>query len=247
MDINLKSGNQKLAATLIKPEGFKEPLPGLIFIHGWKSNRLGNNKRAAEISKLGFICLTMDLRGHGDSDGTIDQYSVKDHLEDVKAAYKYLAGLKEVNPRKIGIIGSSYGGNLSAIAANFLEFEWLILRVPALYLDKYMDIPTETLIGKDEEGRAFKSSDATPETSLSLKGVMNFPGEILIVESEKDEVIPHPVIENYLKFITDKRRLTYKVMKDAAHSLETEEQEKEYIEILKKWLTEKDTQLEIEI
>ncbi len=255
MKLSFKSENQNLAATLIRPEGHKEPLPALIWIHGWKSDRKGNTKRAKEISKLGFICLTVDLRGHGESDGTIDQYSVKDHLEDIRAAYKYLTELKEVNQNEIGIIGSSYGGNLSAIATNYLKFKWLVLRVPALYLDKYIDVPTEMLIGKDEEGKAFKSSDATPETSLSLKGVANFSGEILIVESEKDDVIPHTVIENYLKFIKDepssrlraKRRLTYKVMKGAPHSLETEVQENEYIDILKKWLNDQSTHLDVEI
>src|SRR3989344_7145018 len=116
MKLNLKSDNQNIAANLIKPEGFKYPLPALIFVHGWKSKQEGNIKRATEIAKLGFVCLTLDLRGHGESDGTIDQFSRKDHLEDIKAAYKYLSEQKEVNPSKIGILGSSYGAYLSAVA-----------------------------------------------------------------------------------------------------------------------------------
>jgi uncharacterized protein len=243
--LNLKVDRQNLAATLIKPRNLKAKNPALIFVHGWKSNQQGNIKRAKEISKLGFICLTIDLRGHGKSQGKIDQYSVKDHLKDIKAAYKYLLDNPDVDREKIGIIGSSYGGNLSAIAANYLKFKWLVLRVPALYVDKYFGVPTEELIGKDVEGKAFRSSDSTPETSLALKGVADFKGEILIVESEKDEVIPHRVIENYLRFIPDKDRLTYKVMKGATHSLETEEQEREYIEILKDWLLEKSAELEV--
>lgn len=84
MKLNLKSGNQNLAATLTLPEkNFKEPLPALLFIHGWKSNQEGNIKRASEICKLGFICLTLDLRGHGESEGSIEQFSRKDHLEDI--------------------------------------------------------------------------------------------------------------------------------------------------------------------
>lgn len=259
--------NKKLAATLIKPEGFKKSLPGLIWIHGWKSNQEGNVKRATEISKLGFICLTLDLRGHGESEGSVDQFSREDHLEDIKTAYKYLSDLKEVNPNKIGIIGSSYGGYLSAVASNYLEFEWLILRVPALYsegiqrrskakelyFDDNFNVPTDKLINGDP--KAFKTSGLTKDNSLALKGVANFPGEILIIESEKDKIIPHPVIENYIEVIEDeqsshlraKRRLTYQVMKNAPHSLETETQEKEYIEILKKWLSQEEENLEIEV
>lgn len=235
MNLNLKVNNQNIAGTLIKPEGFKKPLPGLIFIPGWKSDKTGNSRRALEISKLGFVCLCIDLRGHGESAGSVEEFSRKDHLEDIKAAYKYLLELPEVDQEKIGIIGSSYGGYLSAVAANYLKFEWLILRVPALYFDDNFDVPTDKLINGDPE--AFKTSGLKPGISLALKGVANFKGESLIIEAEKDVVIPHPVIENYMEVIKDKNKLTYKVMKGAPHSLETEEQEKEYIKILKNWLS----------
>lgn len=245
MKLNLRISN-KISATLVKPNDFKNPLPGLIFVHGWKSNKEGNTKRAEEISKLGFtskkqtpfICLCLDLRGHGQSQGTIEQFSRRDHLEDIKESYNYLQTLPEVDKEKISIIGSSYGGYLSAVAANYLKFDKLVLRVPALYFDEKFDVPTETLIGTDETGRAFKTWGLTPENSLALKGVINFPGEILIIEAERDTVIPHQVIENYLKVIKNKSRLTYEIMKGAPHSLETEEQELGYIDILKKWLPE---------
>lgn len=229
------TGNQNLEATLIKPpKQFKGSLPALIFIPGWKSNQEGNVKRASEITKLGFICLTLDLRGHGQSDGNIDQFSRQDHLEDIKTAYNYLSSLKEVE-KKIGIIGSSYGAYLAAVATNSLVFNWLVLRVPALYFDKNFDVPTDKLIKEDK--KAFKTSGLTPKNSLALKGVLDFEGKLLIVESEKDEVIPHQVIENYLE-ICDKRKLTYKVMKNTRHSLESENQEKNYVNILKTWLQE---------
>jgi len=246
MEIKLKVNNQNLAATLItkfaadaiKPEGIRKPLPGLIFVHGWKSNQQGNVQRAIEISKLGFTCLTLDLRGHGQSAGTIDQFSRQDHLEDIKTAYKYLADLKEVDPKKIGIVGSSYGGYLSAVAVNYLHLNRLILRVPALYFDQGFDIPTDKLI--KENPQAFTSSDLTAENCLALKGVANFPGEILLIESEKDEVISHPVIENYLKVIKDKKNLTYEIMKGAGHHFwNNPEFDEVYLNIVKKWLEEK--------
>src|SRR3989344_2150602 len=116
MKLNLKSGNQNLAVTLIKPEkNFKDPLPALIFIHGWGSDQTGNIERAKELSKLGFVCLTFDLRGHGESDATINQFSRKDHLEDCLTAYDFLISQPGVNPEKIGVIGASYGGYLGVI------------------------------------------------------------------------------------------------------------------------------------
>lgn len=245
MKLNLKSGNQNLSANLIKPENFRKPLPSLIFIHGWKSNQTGNIKRAVEIVKLGFVCLTLDLRGHGESNGNVEEFSRGDHLEDIETAYKYLRDLKEVNPNKIGIIGSSYGAYLAAVAINFLEFEWLVLRVPALYFNDKFNIPTGKLIKEDRN--AFTTSGLTPKNSLALKGVANFSGDILIIESEKDEIIPHSVIENYLNSISDKRKLTYKIIKNARHSLTDEKLDKEYVALLKRWLSDKMGALEVEI
>lgn len=236
MRLILKSDNQSISANLIRPENLKSKNPALIFIHGWKSNQEGNIKRATEISKHGFICMTLDLRGHGQSDGSIEQFSRKDHLEDIKSAYNYLVSLPEVDKKQIGTIGSSYGGYLAAVAANYLKFKWLVLRVPALYFDQKFNIPTEKLIGEDETGKAFKLSGLTPENSLALKAVTSFPGEILIIESEKDKVIPHSVIKNYLRFVKDKVKLTYEIMENTPHALETKEQEKKYLQVLKKWL-----------
>lgn len=246
MKLNLKPGNENLAATLIYPEKkFKGLLPALIFVHGWESNQQGNIKRAKEISKLGFICLTLDLRGHGKSDGSIEQYSRKDHLEDIKTAYEYLSNLNEVNSNETGIIGSSYGGYLSALSSNYLKFKWLVLRVPALYFDDNFNTPSAQLIKQDKN--AFTTSGLTSEKSLALKGVANFSGKILIIESEKDKVIPHKVIENYLEVVEDEQRLTYLVMKGAKHSLETEMQEKEYIDIMRMWLSENSDNLKVDI
>ncbi len=235
MRLTLKSKNQNLAVAIFKPEDIKGPHPALIFVHGWQSNQQGNIKRSAEVSKLGFICLTLDLRGHGESDGKLEDFSRQDHLEDVKTAYDYLISLPEVDKERIGIIGSSYGAYLAAVALNFLKFKWLVLRVPALYFDKDMDVATDKLIKEDEN--AFKTSGLNPKNCLALKGVANFKGGILIVESEKDEEIPRSVIANYLEVIDEKNRLTYKIMKNTRHSLETGEQEEEYIEIITKFLS----------
>ena len=237
--------NNNVSAHLIIPDDTEKPLPALIFVHGWESSKKGNVKRSEEISKNGFICLSIDLRGHGESEGTLKQFSRQDHLEDIKSAYKYITELKEVDQNKIGIVGASYGGYLAAVAVNYLKFDSLVLRVPALYFDDNFNVSTSKLINGDP--KAFKTSNLTPEKSLALKGIKNFPGDILIIESENDTVIPHAVIENYLETIEDKRRLTYKVMKNTPHALETETQEKEYVQILSEWLDIKNNTLEVEV
>ena len=225
--------NDRVSATLVKPDKIKKPLPALIFIHGWRSNKTGNITRSLEISKLGFICLSIDLRGHGDSDGTVEEFSRQDHIEDIKNAYAYLENLEHVDKNKIGIVGASYGGYLAAVATNFLKFNRLVLRVPALYFDEEFKTSTDKLIKDDT--KAFKTWNLTPEKSLALKGLKNFKGKILIIEAEKDTIIPKEVIENY-KEIANPKLTKYVLMRDTPHSLETQPQEEAYIYILKNWL-----------
>src|SRR3989344_4462589 len=228
--------NQYISCTLLKPRKLKEKNPALIFLHGWSSNQQGNILRAKELTELGFICLTLDLRGDGNSEGSLEEFSREDHLQDIKAAYKYLSELKDVDSDRIGLIGSSYTGYLSSVTTNSLKLKWLVLRVPALYFDEKMDVSTFKLIQEDK--KAFTSSDLTDQNSLALKGIRNFPGEILLVESEKDEIIPHSTIENYLKYLKGKNNFEYVIIKNAKHSLDSETQQKEYIEILRKWFSE---------
>ncbi len=240
MKFHLKSDNQNLSANLVKPENLRaknlpagRQVPALLFIHGWGSSQEGNILRAEKLSELGFICVTIDLRGHGESDGKLEEFSRKDHLEDVLAAYDYIANLPEVDREQIGVIGASYGGYLASILAGERKIKWLVLRVPALYFDKNFDTSTLQLI--ENEVEAFKTSNLKPEDSLPLKSVQNFSGEILLIESEDDAIIPHSVIENYLEYI-NKDQLTYKIMKNTPHDLRTEDQQREYIGILKSFL-----------
>lgn len=232
MQKEIKIDNQ-ISATLIKPDKIAKPLPTLLFIHGWRSNKSGNVKRSEEISKQGFVCLSIDLRGHGDSEGKLEDFSRQDHIEDIKKAYEFLIKDKDVDKEKITIIGASYGGYLAAVVTNYLKFNRLVLRVPALYFDDEFSTPTDKLIKDD--AKAFKTWNLTPKNSLALKGLKNFKGKILIIEAENDTIIPHEVIENYLE-ITKGKHLKYILMKNTSHSLETEAQENAYLYILTKWL-----------
>lgn len=236
MKLSLKVGNRNLSVNLIKPEGLKTPAPALIFVHGWKSNQEGNILRANEISKLGFICLTIDLRGHGESEGSVEEFSRKDHLEDLKAAYDFLTNREDIDPERIGIIGASYGGYLAAILTNFKKLKWLVMRVPALYFDDKFEVPSEILIGNKEEKDAFRSTNLTPQESLALKGTTNFKNPILIIESEMDTIIPTETIQNYLRFAP--KNTQHIVMKGTPHDLRTQDQQKEYIELLKTFFKE---------
>jgi hypothetical protein len=72
-----------------------------------------------------------------------------------------------------------------------------------------------------------------------LEALNNFSGNILVIESEKDELVPHQTIENYLHAVHDVSKLTYTVMKGADHAIHDEKLRAIYDNILTDWFKDK--------
>lgn len=85
--------------------------PGVVTIHGAGSRKENHRDFSELASKAGFAALALDLRGHGDSEGTPDAGM----LDDVLAALDHLASL---GYGPLGIRGSSLGGFLALHAAS---------------------------------------------------------------------------------------------------------------------------------
>ena len=77
-----------------------------------------------------------------------------------------------------------------------------------------------------------------PEDNRALCACEAFRGEVLLVESEHDHVVPHPVIANYQAACLQARSLTYRVIPEADHGLAQELWRSAYTSILVNWLTE---------
>src|SRR5258708_29797206 len=106
--ISFPSNGQTVTGTLHFPEKLKENSQAVLFIHGWTSDESGYYPRAKALTNLGAICLTINLRGHGTSSGKLEDYSRKDHLDDVLAAHDFLADQEFVNRNDVSIVGASY-------------------------------------------------------------------------------------------------------------------------------------------
>jgi pimeloyl-ACP methyl ester carboxylesterase len=164
-----RSSGRTLAGRLYGPAPSRA---GLLFIHGLHSDQAGYRERAEPASeRLGAVCLTFDLSG----------------LADVIAAYDRLIVEHDVDPKRIGVVGASYGGFLAALLTARRPVTRLLMRAPVLYENDELDLPL-ALREKREE---------PPPESAALDAVATFSGPVLIVESEMDESVPHAIIEAY--------------------------------------------------
>ena len=109
------SDELRLDGTIFYPNNKGNKFPAILFVHGWTSERKRSYQYAKALSKLGYVCLLFDMRGHGTSDGDINKATTKEFLDDVLAAYDYLMKVEGVDKENISAVGSSFGGYLIAL------------------------------------------------------------------------------------------------------------------------------------
>jgi dipeptidyl aminopeptidase/acylaminoacyl peptidase len=217
----LVNKKQYLRGTLFSPQQKKNKLPAVLFVHGWTSSENGYWQYAQALTKLGAISLTINLRGHGTSSGELNNFSRQDHLQDLIAAYDFLAAHPAINSAQIGAVGSSYGGYLLAILSGERHFQNLTLRSPALYRDENFTVPTARLIQEDEE--VFRQENLHPEQSKALRAIAQYTGYFLLVESELDTVCPPNTTRNYLKAVNQRAKTARITLPQVGHVLDTPE------------------------
>ncbi|MGH9374248.1 MAG: alpha/beta hydrolase family protein [Vicinamibacterales bacterium] len=72
---------------------------------------------AGQLAELGYTVLRYDKRGVGKSGGRVDTVTLQDYADDVIAAVKWLDRRKDVDDRRISVVGHSEGAAVAMLAA----------------------------------------------------------------------------------------------------------------------------------
>jgi len=232
--VYIRVEDEHILGTLISPGTL---VPGVLFVHGWGGDQRQYVARARELTALGCVCLTFDLRGHAQTQAQYDSVSREDNMRDLLAAYDFLAALRNVDSDSIAVVGSSYGGYLAALLTALRPVKWLALRVPALYKDSEWRMP-KLQLRREQALEKYRLQPVSPQQSNALRVCSEFTGDVLIVESEHDAVVPHQVIVNYREACVNARSLTYRLIEGADHGLSNEAWHRAYTSLLVSWFTE---------
>jgi fermentation-respiration switch protein FrsA (DUF1100 family) len=84
---------------------------GIVLCHGYtgvKDLYLPDNARV--LSRAGYVAMTFDYKGWGESAGPRTRLAPYSRVADVQAALTFLGTVPEVDPDRLGIYGTSYGG-----------------------------------------------------------------------------------------------------------------------------------------
>jgi hypothetical protein len=157
--VTIWSDGTRMAADLYLPKNLnpEDRLPAVVFVNG-----TGGTKRrlparlAPHFVERGYLFLAFDFRGWGESESKLlllepmpepnaqGEVTVKarairwqmdfsDQCADIRSAIAFLSGEKNVDPARIGLLGTSYGGGLVTwTAAHDPRVKCVAMQVPGM-------------------------------------------------------------------------------------------------------------------
>ncbi|MFW9768598.1 MAG: alpha/beta hydrolase family protein, partial [Candidatus Thorarchaeota archaeon] len=152
-------------STLQKPiyAADSNPLPGVVVIHGSLQSKEWLMAFGIELAKRGFVVLTIDANGHGNSDPGSGSGT---------AALEYITSLDYVDDTQIGLIGHSMGGGiaLSAIEESSVYVRALVFVGSGFWTEP--DYTPNTLVAVGY----FDSLSSYPQNLTGLEPYFNVTG-----------------------------------------------------------------------
>jgi len=169
--------------------GSAERRAGFLVLHGFGGNcdSTGVLNPTRVLNSLGYATLRFDMRGCGNSEGEFGRIICLEQVEDLGNALSFFAQHSSVQPDRIGVIGSSFGGAVAVYAGGTNP------RIAAVVSNG----------GWGHGERKFRGQHSTPEAWAKFTGMLQQgratlarTGKSLIVAREEIVPIPARVREN---------------------------------------------------
>ena len=109
--VEFPSGDGRCAGDLYLPENVGSGQPGIVIGHGFSYVKEALVEEGTRFAQAGLVTLAIDYRSFGESPGEPrGQLFPLNQVEDFRNAISYLETRDEVDPDRLGIWGTSFGG-----------------------------------------------------------------------------------------------------------------------------------------
>lgn len=150
-EVTIQAAGYSVRGTLYVPSIINGKAPAFALAHGVSNAKETLGGLALELAKNGFVALTIDEKGHGESDSGV---GVADPTLGLNSAVAYLASLSYVEANHIGVAGHSMGAG--AVRAT---------------ISQSPEIAAAILIGGGQGDSTYKPMNATfPRNLLFIVG-----------------------------------------------------------------------------
>jgi len=199
-----KSAGITLAGTLTLPqEGKNFPVAVLVTGSGPQNRNeelLGHKPfliLSDYLTRNGIAVLRYDDRGVAESGGKYDTATLDDFASDAFAAVNYLKTRKEINPKKIGVIGHSYGGTIAFMLAGGKnsDLAYIVsMAGPAIPGDSLIRLQSDLIFSKAGATDAQRAESEKGLTEIDSI-IKNYSDEAILKNMDKilDDLLPDSV------------------------------------------------------
>jgi len=192
-----------LRGALHLPEA-KGPRPGVVMLHGFGAVRMEKNFEFVALSRAleaaGVASLRFDFYGSGESDGDFIEMTVSGERADAAAALDWFRALPEADPGRVGLMGMSLGGLVTACVLGSrpdvkAACLWAAAADTAARLGEMMDEKDRRLLAEhgwvDMEGRRLGRAffDDLPN-HRPYEEIAGYGGPVMVIHGTADETVP---------------------------------------------------------
>jgi uncharacterized protein len=175
--VSIPSAGLRLHGALGVPAGVRpaERRGAFLVLHGFGGNcdSTGVINPTRVLNGLGYVTLRFDMRGCGKSEGEFGRIICLDQVEDLGNTLSFLAQHRAVDPGRIGVIGSSFGGAVAVYAGGTNP------RVAAVVSNG----------GWGDGERKFRRQHTTPQAWAKFTGMLE-EGRATLARTGKSLMVP---------------------------------------------------------
>lgn len=247
------SEGQQVVGIWHRPAG-AGPFPAVLLLHGFTGHK-GEAHRlfvqaARALAAGGMAALRIDFRGSGDSAGEFHEMTIAGELADARAALRFLRDLPDVDAGRIGVLGMSMGGMVTA----FLLAEEPALRAAVLWNpvgnpkrlrddrytpEKKSQLETTGVVDLDgwPVGAPFIVELGTLDP---LRAIVKAACPVLVIQADRDETVPLSEGEGYLDALRAAgREVALHIVRGADHTFNSLAWTREVVGRSQSWFAEK--------